>query len=64
MLKTQEESILRWLDEGQELTPMQALHTFGCFRLASRIWNLRKKGYCIETERRNGHAVYRMGWRA
>ena len=64
MPKTQEESILRWLDEGQELTPMQALNSFGCFRLASRIWNLRKKGYCIETERRNGHAVYRMGWRA
>ncbi len=22
------------------------------------------EGYCIETERRNGHAVYRMGWRS
>lgn len=63
MLKTQEESILRWLDAGMELTPLQALNAFGCFRLASRICNLRKKGYCIETERRNGHAVYRMGWR-
>jgi hypothetical protein len=63
-MKTQEESILRWLDGGMELTPMQALHTFGCFRLASRIWNLRKKGYCIETRRENGYAVYRMGWRA
>lgn len=63
-MKTQEQAILRWLDGGMELTPLQALNSFGCFRLASRIWNLRKKGYCIETERRNGHAVYRMGWRA
>lgn len=64
MLKTQEQAILKWLNDGQELTPLDALNAFGCFRLASRIWNLRKKGYCIETERRNGHAVYRMGWRA
>jgi hypothetical protein len=64
MLKTQEESILRWLDEGQELTPMQALHAFGCFRLASRIWNLRKKGYPIESRRENGYAVYYMGGKA
>ena len=64
MLKTQEESILRWLDEGQELTPMQALNSFGCFRLASRIWNLRKKGYPIESRRENGYAVYYMGGKA
>lgn len=60
MPKTQEQAILRWLDEGQELTPIQALNSFGCFRLASRICNLRKKGYAIESERRNGYAVYRM----
>lgn len=64
MLKTQEQAILKWLNDGQELTPLDALNAFGCFRLASRICNLRKKGYAIETERRNGHAVYRMGWRA
>jgi len=60
MHKTQEENILRWLDEGKELSPRQALNAFGCFRLASRICNLRKKGYAIESRRDNGYAVYRM----
>jgi biotin operon repressor len=60
MHKTQEENILRWLDEGKELTRLDALNSFGCFRLASRICNLRKKGYAIESRRENGYAVYRM----
>ncbi|MDX9781201.1 MAG: helix-turn-helix domain-containing protein [bacterium] len=63
-MKTQEESILRWLDGGRELTPLLALNVFGCFRLASRICNLRKKGYAIESRRENGYAVYYMGGKA
>ena len=33
---------------GQSLTPMEALKYFGCFRLASRISDLRRKGYSID----------------
>ena len=40
---TQEQLILNHLQKGFSITPIQALNLFGCFRLASRISNLRKK---------------------
>lgn len=45
---TQKDMILSYLQLGQSLTPMEALKYFGCFRLASRISDLRRKGYPIE----------------
>ena len=33
---------------GQSLTPMEALKYFGCLRLASRISDIRRKGYAID----------------
>lgn len=36
---------------GETLTPMDALRRFGCFRLGTRIWDLRnKQGMDIRTE--------------
>lgn len=35
---------------GKPITPIQALTLFGCFRLAAVIFNLREKGFIIETE--------------
>ena len=32
-----------------KITPLEALHNFGCFRLASRINDLRKEGHDIKT---------------
>lgn len=32
------------------ITPIEALNKFGCFRLAARIHDLRRKGHLIETE--------------
>lgn len=43
--------ILGWLKDGHTLTSLQALQMFGCFRLASRIHDLRQRGEKIIVER-------------
>ena len=58
--------ILEHFEKGLTLTSLEALHLFGCFRLASRIHDLRVQGYDIIVERiktSNGKTVaqYRMG---
>jgi hypothetical protein len=61
---SQADAIALYLESGHELTPMQALEMFGCFRLAARIKDLRARGLPIETlERTNGEkrfAAYRL----
>lgn len=50
-MKTQNEMILKHLQTHKRgLTAMQALEKFGCFRLASRISDLRRMGYDIGRE--------------
>jgi hypothetical protein len=44
---TQAKRILRYLQAGHRLTPMDALEQFGCFRLAARIHELRREGWNI-----------------
>jgi hypothetical protein len=46
-VNTQSAQILTALREGAELTPLDALHRFGCFRLGARIWDLRHAGHSI-----------------
>jgi hypothetical protein len=41
--------ILKVLESGQTLNPMQALRVLGVFRLAARIEELRKQGHLITT---------------
>lgn len=48
-METQLKTILHHL-KISPLTPMDALSCFGCFRLAARIFDLRKAGYIINTE--------------
>ena len=43
------ERILEYLQKGNSITPIEALDKFGCFRLSTRIWELKKDGYDIET---------------
>lgn len=50
MPKTQNEKIKEYLENGHKLTPLEALDLFGCFRLASRVSDLKKQGVNIETE--------------
>jgi hypothetical protein len=47
--KTQNEKILNHLKKGKRLTALTALEIYGCFRLASRIYELKKKEYNIKT---------------
>jgi hypothetical protein len=55
---TQTEMIRAHLESGREITPIDALEHYGCFRLAARINDLRRAGLPIETitEQRNGKA--------
>ncbi len=48
-MKSQNEKILKDLLKGKKINPMIALSKYGCFRLASRINNLRSDGYNIVT---------------
>ena len=43
--------IAEWLEQGNSLTQMEALKRFQCFRLASRINDLRNRGLRIVTEK-------------
>lgn len=47
---TQNEMIKKHLGEGRSLTPIDALNLYGCFRLATRIFELKKQGMNIRTE--------------
>lgn len=59
----QNDDILRHIRERGSITPAEAYVVYGIMRLASRIGELRERGYPIVTERAKGkrHAIYRMG---
>ena len=46
---TQCDQILHHLETVGPLTPLDALNLFGCFRLTSRIWDLKQRGHNIHT---------------
>lgn len=48
MQKSQNENILAYMKQGNGITAIDALHRFGCFRLASRISDLKKQGIEIQ----------------
>ena len=45
------DKIIAYLKEGHTLTALEALRRFGCFRLTSRICDLKKRGYNISSKR-------------
>ena len=47
------EQILEYMQEFGSINPLQALQDIGCFRLASRISDLKKMGYPIISKRVN-----------
>ena len=49
MKETHTDQILKALESGRELTPLDALAEFGCFRLGARIYDLKRRGYNIIT---------------
>lgn len=52
------EQILEYMRVNGSITPLEALHNCGCFRLGARIFDLKDRGYPIETvmvyESKNG----------
>jgi hypothetical protein len=64
MKTAQSTKILKALQKGRAITPIDALEKFGCLRLAARISDLRADGHAIVTEtvKRNGsrYARYSM----
>ena len=64
MNRAQTELIRTHLEQGHELTAMEALDRFRCFRLAARVNDLRRDGWDIHSRMttRNGKrfAVYWM----
>ena len=57
---TQCDLILDHLQRVGPLTPLDALQLFGCFRLTSRIWDLKQLGHDIHTDTKklpNGKSV-------
>ena len=50
MNQTQNDMILVALKNGERITPLSALESFGCFRLSARIWDLRNEGHPIKTK--------------
>jgi hypothetical protein len=47
---SQNKQIADYLNKGKKLTTLDALTKFGCFRLASRINDLRNEGMSIVTK--------------
>lgn len=47
--QSQNAAILKHLQSGKHINPIQALNNYGCFRLGARIYNLKKMGYKIRT---------------
>ena len=52
MSESQNKLILEYLEIGNKITPLEALNNFGCFRLSSRIFDLRQKGHNIITHKK------------
>ena len=48
-MKSQKKRILAHI-EKRPITALQALHLYGCFRLAARILELRESGYDIDSQ--------------
>ena len=47
---TQTERVLEYIDEFGSITQLEALRDLGVMRLASRISDIKKKGYPIKSE--------------
>ena len=45
---SQTKAILKHLQSGASITPLEALALYGCMRLGARIWDIRNMGYAVE----------------
>lgn len=56
--QTQEERVLDWMKINSEITSAIAYTELGIIQLPKRIWNLKRRGYKIKTEWREGKNRY------
>lgn len=49
-ITSQNKAIRKHLESGKSITPLEALHSFGCFRLGARIHDLKAQGMKIKSE--------------
>jgi hypothetical protein len=70
---TQTERVLRHLQDYGSITQWEAIRDYGIMRLGARIWDLKRQGHVISTERETGvnrygektaYARYGMGGKA
>ena len=52
--QTQEERVLDWMKRKGEITSAIAYDELGIIQLPKRIWNVKRMGYTIKTEWREG----------
>ena len=50
MSNSQKTRILKHLEDGRSITPIDALNLFGCFRLSDVIFKLKQEGHDIQTD--------------
>lgn len=48
---TQADMILMYMRDVGSITPLDALREFGCMRLGARIYDLKRQGHAIRTEK-------------
>jgi hypothetical protein len=51
-METQNQLIRQHLESGKSITPLEALSMYGCLRLGARIYDLKRDGLRIKTERK------------
>ena len=56
--QTQEERVVDWMKRKGEITSAIAYVELGIIQLPKRIWNLKRMGYKIKTEWREGKNRY------
>jgi hypothetical protein len=63
---SQTKQILEYMQQGNTITPLEALRKFGCLRLTSRIWDIeqltgiRPKRERVKVTNAQGQQVYVM----
>lgn len=62
---SQQQTMLRHMQEFGSISPMEAFRLYGCTRLGGHVFFLRRKGWRIRTERRKAksggmYAVYHL----
>ena len=59
-MESQTRIIKAHLEAGLAITAMEALHSYGCFRLSARIYDLKQSGFHVEKrmfELKNGKKI-------